>query len=88
LLMAGTSGEDNLKAMLNYVLLVQTPVQVFSSVAANGSFAQEPGAVVNVSNRTITVPVSGTAHFYRLSSTVPVSIKSISVSGTTVTLKL
>lgn len=88
LLIAGTSGEDNLKTMLNYILLVQAPVQVFSSQAASGSYAQETGAVVNVANRTVTLPISGSARFYRLSSTVPVSTKSIAVSGTTVTLKL
>jgi hypothetical protein len=88
LLMAGTTGEDNLKTMLNYILFVQTPVLVFSSLTVNGSYALESGATANIANRTITVPVTGSAHFYRLSSTVPVSAKSITVSGATVTLRL
>lgn len=88
LLMAGTTGQDNRKTMLNYIMLVQAPIKVFSSGTPNGPYLQEANATPNVATRTIAVPVSSSARFYRLSSTVPVSIKAISVSGATVTLNL
>jgi hypothetical protein len=86
--MAGIPGEDNRKTMLNYLMLVQSPVEVVSSGAVGGPYTPEPGATVNVANRTVSVPISGDARFYRLNSTVPASIKSISISGNTLRLTL
>jgi hypothetical protein len=86
LLMAGTPGEDDHKTMLNYFLFV--PVTVLSSATLSGTYALEGGAVVNVSNRTIAIPLSGSARFYRLSSSAPLAIKAVSVSGNTATLSL
>jgi hypothetical protein len=88
LVMAGTPGEDQNKSMLNYIMLVQTPVTVYSSGTVNGAYTLESGASVNVATRTITVTASSGTRFYRLSAAVPVSIVGISVSGTTVTLTL
>jgi len=85
---AGTPGQDNRKAMLNYIMLVKAsaPVQVFSSASVNGPYSVEADAVVNIANGTAQVPVTGTSRFYRLGSTVLLTIHSISVSGGTVTL--
>ena len=88
LVMAGIPGEDQNKSMLNYIMLIQTPVTVYSSGTVNGIYTLESGASVNVATRTITVAASGSTRFYRLSAAVPVSIVGISVSGTTVTLTL
>jgi hypothetical protein len=87
-LQMSNAGEDAHKTMLNYVLFVQTPVQVVSSLTVDGGYTPESGATVNVTNRTITIPVTGSARFYRLRSTVPLSARIISVSGATVTLGL
>lgn len=86
LLMAGTPGEDDHKTMLNYFLFV--PVTVLSSAALSGTYALEGSAVVDVSNRTIVIPLGGSARFYRLSSSVPLTIKAVSVSANTATLSL
>jgi hypothetical protein len=88
LLMTGTSGNDDRKAMQNYLMLVQAPVTVLSSGTVNGAYTLEGSAIVNVVTRQVTIPVSGASRFYRLVSNVPVSIRRISVSGGTVTLLL
>jgi hypothetical protein len=88
LLMTGTSGNDDRKAMQNYILLVQAPLTVFSSGTVNGAYTLEGSAVVNVATRQVTIPVSGASRFYRINSNVPVSIRGVSVSGGTVTLLL
>ena len=88
LLMTGTSGVDDRKAMQNYVMFVQAPVTVFSSGTVNGAYTLEGSAVVNVATRQVTIPVSGASRFYRINSNVPVSIRGVSVSGGTVTLLL
>jgi hypothetical protein len=88
LLMTGTAGVDDRKAMQNYIMLVQAPVTVLSSGTVNGAYTPEGSAIVNVATRQVTIPVSGASRFYRIGSNVPVSIKRISVSGGTVTLLL
>jgi hypothetical protein len=86
--MTGTSGDDDRKAMQNYIMLVQAPVTVFSSGTVNGAYTLEGSAIVNVATRQVTIPVSGASRFYRIGSNVAVSIKRISVSGSIVTLTL
>ena len=83
----GAPSKDNRKIMLNYLMLVQAPVAVYSSATVDGSYTLDGTATVNVAARQVTLPVS-TKRFYRLSSTVPILIKSISVGGGTVTLNL
>ncbi len=88
LVMTGTTGNDDRKAMQNYIMFVQAPITVLSSGTVNGNYTPEASATVNYATRQITVPVSGASRFYRISSNVPVVIKQISVSGGTVTLTL
>lgn len=84
---AGTPGEDNRKTMLNYLMLVpQAAVEVVSSAIVNGPYTEDASATVNVASRTVTVPLSGSARFYRLSAATAVSIKSVSISGSLLTL--
>jgi hypothetical protein len=86
LVSAGTKGEDQNKAMINYIMLVQTPVSVYSSATINGTYAPEGSASVNYAVHTITVPVSGGTRFYRLNASAPLAIKGISVAGSNVIL--
>lgn len=88
LLMAGTPGQDNFKTMLNYLMVVQAPIRVLSASSPQGPFGPEPNATIDPVARTITLPTGGSAKFYRLSTPVPVSIKTISVSAGKVTLRL
>ncbi len=84
----GTPAKDNRLIMLNYLMLVQAPIAVFSSGTVNGTYTPEASATVNVATRQVTIPVSGSSRFYRIGSNVAVPIKSISVGGGTVTLSL
>jgi hypothetical protein len=84
--MAGTVGDDVNKALLNYIMLVQAPVTLYSSASVSGPYAAVTSATINTTARTITVQTSGSARFYRLGSAAALSIKSISVSGGTVML--
>ncbi len=61
------------------------PVQLESSAAVNAGYAVDASANVNLGTKTITVNASGEARFYRLQG-VTARIKSISVSGSVVTL--
>jgi hypothetical protein len=83
---AGTTAQDNRKTLLNYLVFVQVPFKVLSSTSVTGPYAEESGASINTSARTITVPITGGTRFYRLASSTPLSITGISVSGNSVTL--
>ena len=88
LLMTGTPGEDNRKTMLNYIMFAGSPIAVYSSATVNGTYTLESGVNVDVATRTITLPASGGTRFYKLSTTIPVTIKGISVSGGVVRLTI
>jgi hypothetical protein len=84
----GTPSKDNRLIMLNYLMLVQAPIAVFSSGTVNGTYTLEGSATVNVATRQVTIPAPADVRYYRIGSNVAVSIKSISVAGGTVTLNL
>jgi hypothetical protein len=87
---AGTPGEDSRKTMLNYLMLVHAPApaqpSVQSAVSPMGPFVTDSNATIDTAMRTVTLPASGSARFYRLSSSTALTIKSLSNSGGTVTL--
>jgi hypothetical protein len=87
---AGTPAQDNRKTMLNYLMLVQAPApaqpSVQSAILPAGPFVTDSNATVDTAKRTVTLPASGTARFYRLSSSTALTIKAISNTGGTVTL--
>lgn len=89
LTMAGTPGQDNDKLAINYILFVPAPVTIhlLSSATVGGSYTEDPAAIVDAGSRTITVPASGSARFYRLSSGTALTISNFSVSGGIVTMK-
>jgi hypothetical protein len=61
--------------------LPAVPPTVLSAAAVGGPYTVPAGAVVNMAAKTVTVPVSGSMQFYRLSSSSALTIKSIAVSG-------
>jgi len=84
--MTGIAGDDNRKTMLNYLMFVDAQVKLFSSETVDGLYTLEATAVIDSQARTITVPVTGSVRFYRISSILPLSAKGISVSSSTVSL--
>jgi hypothetical protein len=86
---AGTPIKDQRLAMLNYILFAPAPaaptVTVYSSATVNGTYTLESNAVTNP-NGSISVPAVGSGRFYRLNSSSALTIKTITVSGGTVTL--
>jgi hypothetical protein len=60
----------------------------YSSATVNGTYTEETSATINTGNNTIIVPITGSTRFYRVSAPTAVTIKSISVAGTTATLNL
>ncbi len=87
LTMAGTPGQDNNKLAINYVLFVPITVQLFSSSTPGGTYFVETGAIVDAVTRTITVPTSGAARYYRLSAPTALTISQMSVAGGVVTIR-
>ena len=56
-----------------------------SAALANGPFTDAPGQVVNLATKTITVPLSGSAQFYRIRAGTALAITSVTiVSGNVV----
>ena len=85
---AGSPGQDDDKLAVNYLLFVPTAplVRLYSAATLAGPFTQDPGAIVDASNRAITVPVSGPNRFYRLNSATALQINQIQIVGGIVTI--
>ncbi len=81
LTLGGAAGADDRVPALNYLLLVPAQVTLQSSTAVTGPFSDDTTATVDVTTRTITLPMSGAIRFYRLNTIVPMSLTSISASG-------
>ncbi len=82
----GGTGADERVPVLNYLLFVPAQVTLQSSPTAAGPYADDTTAIVDVSKRTVTIPMSGAARFYRLNVIVPLKITSISTANGVVTL--
>jgi hypothetical protein len=59
---------------------------VLSSATVGGPYTVPAGAVVNIATKTVTVPVSGSMQFYRLQSSSPLTIQSITIVGGSVVI--
>jgi hypothetical protein len=57
------------------------PPSVLSSATVGGPYTAPAGAVVDTATKTVTVPVSGSMQFYRLSSSSALTIQSITIVG-------
>jgi len=62
------------------------PLALESSASVNGPFAVESAALINPSAKTVIVPKSGNARFYRLRSSTGYSLGRPSVSGSNIVL--
>lgn len=74
---------------LNYVVLVPAAPpapKLYSSATVSGTYLEETGAVVNTTNKTITVPLSGATRFYRIAFTSQLTISGLTLSGSNVVL--
>lgn len=89
LTIAGIPGADDDKLAINYILFAPVPfaVRLLSAPTFNGLYTEELGAVMDASSRTITVPVAGSARFYRLSAEMALTINKLSISNGIVTIQ-
>ncbi len=74
---------------MNYVVLVPAAPaapKLYSSATVSGTYLEETGAVVNTTNKTITVPLSGATRFYRIAFTSQLTISGLTLSGSNVVL--
>jgi hypothetical protein len=70
-----------------YVPGIPTPVtSVLSSATVDGTYSARNDAVIDTGTKTITVPISGAAQYYRVSSSSAVTIKTITVVGSNVVM--
>jgi hypothetical protein len=87
----GATLDGRALAQVGAVALDSNTITVPNSVAASvtlvsasvlaGPYTDAAGQSVNVATKTITVPVSGSAQFYRIRSSTALTIKSITLSG-------
>ena len=74
---------------LNYLAFVPTAApapKLYYTATINGTYTEETGAVVDIVNKTITAPLSGTTRFYRLSFATQLTIGGLTLSGGNVVL--
>lgn len=85
LTLLGTDPLQNRLVEENYLLFVPAAaapaVVLQSSTSVAGPYTDATGATVDVANKTITVPLSGTTGFYRIRSASAVKITNISIVG-------
>ena len=67
--------------------LAITPVMLVSAAKVTDLYADAPGNSVDLATKTITVPMSGGAQYYRISSATALTITTISVSGGNVVIE-
>lgn len=63
------------------------PTAVLSSATVGGPYSARADAVINTAAKTVTVPISGSMQFYRMSSSSAVTIQSITVVGGNAVIK-
>ena len=65
---------------------VIAPVILVSAAEVTGQYTNASGHSVNLATRTITVPVSGSMQYYRITSATALTISNITVSGANVVI--
>ncbi|MBI3852950.1 MAG: ThuA domain-containing protein [Verrucomicrobia bacterium] len=85
-----TTGANGTVGNYNYFTFAatstNTPVFLQSAVTANGTFADDGAASINLGAKTITIPQTTTTRFYRLRSTISTRITNIQLLGTNVVM--
>src|SRR5206468_3153410 len=61
--------------------IVTAPVILVSAALATGPYTDAVGQSLNLTTKTLTVPLSGRQQFYRVRSTTALTITSITISG-------
>ncbi|HEV8542345.1 MAG TPA: hypothetical protein VGR78_08135 [Verrucomicrobiae bacterium] len=85
----GTPGEDVRKINLNYILFVPANAAVGNGIAlesasvVTGPFSNAQGALADLVNKSITVPLAGNVAFYRIRAVSSVHITNLRLSGQT-----
>jgi hypothetical protein len=69
------------------VVKAYLPVALYSSSSASGPYTADSTAVFDIGAKTVTVPQSGSARFYRIYSGAMTTITSITLSGGSVVIK-
>ncbi len=82
----GTASKDSQVMYLNYLLFVPAgpaaPITLMSSPTLSGPYSADTTATIDFAAKTVTVPLSGDARFYRLQSAPPaLSITSVKIAG-------
>lgn len=57
------------------------PTVLLSSATVNGTYSSRADAVINTATKTVTVPISGSTQFYRMSAASAVTIQTITIVG-------
>jgi hypothetical protein len=87
LTMDGTVSKDERVVVMDYLLFVPVaPPVLVSSTTVNGTYTDAAGASVNTGTKTITVPVGGSANFYRIRGDIAYTITSINIVGPNVVI--
>jgi len=68
------------------VYLPGVPTLLLASPSVGGPFTVATGVVINPATKTVTVPVSGSKQFYRMSASSALLIKSIAIVGSNVVI--
>jgi hypothetical protein len=81
------SGQPQMSATNSFHVVVDPAVVVQSAADIAGPFSDDRGAILDMTQRTITTSAVGTARFYRLRSSTALRIIQIQISGTQVELQ-
>jgi hypothetical protein len=71
---------------LNYLAFVPAVPQIYSSATPNGTYSPEVNALVDTTNKRLTVPQTGGARFYRIGWNSQVRVTDIALSGSNIVL--
>jgi hypothetical protein len=75
--------DANTIAISNTVI---APVTLVSAAEVTGQYTDASGHSVNLATKTITVPVSGSVQYYRITSPTALTISNITLSGANVVI--
>jgi len=88
---ADSTGNNGTAGNHNYFTFTATstnlpPVMLQSTAALTSTFADDPGAIINTAAKTVIIPKTNLARFYRLRAAVPTQITKVQVINTNVVL--
>jgi len=66
------------------VVQVYQPVGLLAASAVTGPFAPASGAVIDTTGQTVTVPMTGSAQFFRMVTLTPVTLSNVHVAGSNI----